>query len=132
MVYVTLERMFPGDGSQPDPMFMAMASERKLGLFAIDEAHCIFSWQCFRYIHAGSYKYVLIYTFIYHCVYLFCRPAYRHLLDLSTYFPHVPVMALSATATSSSFSSLEAALSYPTAPIVIKSSVNRPNIFLEA
>ena len=112
MVYVTLERMFPGDGSQPDPMFMAMASERKLGLFAIDEAHCIFSWQCFRYIHAGSYKYVLIYTFIYHCVYLFCRPAYRHLLDLSTYFPYVPVMALSATATPSSFSSLEAALSW--------------------
>ena len=43
VVYVTPERMFPGDGSQPDPTFMAMASERKLGLIAIDEAHCIFS-----------------------------------------------------------------------------------------
>ena len=41
-------------------------------------------------------------------------------------------MALSATATPSSLSSLEAALSYPTAPVVVKSSVNRPNIFLEA
>ena len=86
MVYVTPERMFPGDGSQPDPTFTAMASARKLGLIAIDEAHCIFSWQCFRYMHARSLVYVLIYIFINTVVFTSSAD-----LPIVTYWTYLPI-----------------------------------------
>ncbi len=48
VVYVTPERLFPG-GSQPDYLFQSLALKGKICLIAVDEAHCIFTWQFFRY-----------------------------------------------------------------------------------
>ena len=48
LVYVTPERMFPGGGCEPNPLFQSLASRGKLCLVAIDEAHCVFSRQSFR------------------------------------------------------------------------------------
>ena len=50
VVFVTPERMFPGGGSQPNHLMQSLAAEGKLCLIAIDEAHCIFSWQAFRWV----------------------------------------------------------------------------------
>ncbi len=52
-----------------------LLSRSKINLIAIDEAHCISQWG---------------HDF---------RPAYRNLSDLKTHFGHVPVLALTATAT---------------------------------
>ena len=49
VVYVTPERLFPG-GSQPNYLFQSLASKGKICLIVVDEAHCIFTWQSFRYV----------------------------------------------------------------------------------
>ena len=49
VVYITPERMFPRDGCEPNPLFQSLASRGKLCLVTIGEAHCVFSWQSFRY-----------------------------------------------------------------------------------
>ncbi len=47
VVYVMPERLFPG-GGPPDPWFLSLAVKGKICLLAIDEAHCMFTWQSFR------------------------------------------------------------------------------------
>ena len=59
----------------------------------------------------------------------FYRPAYRQLLELSIHFPGIPIMALSATIVPSAQERLQ--LMLPDCDI-IKGSVNRPNVYLEA
>ena len=59
----------------------------------------------------------------------FPRPAYGQLLQIPQYFPGVPVMALSATVTPDTLGRLQDAL--PNS-VLVKSSANRPNIYLEA
>lgn len=46
LVFVTVERFFKG--GRVDPLFTQMASEGKIGLIAIDEAHLLVSWRSFR------------------------------------------------------------------------------------
>ena len=58
-----------------DGTLFDLLSRSKINLIAIDEAHCISQWG---------------HDF---------RPAYRNLSDLKTHFGHVPVLALTATAT---------------------------------
>ena len=59
----------------------------------------------------------------------FYRPAYTQLLQIPQHFPGVPVMALSATVTPDTLERLQDAL--PNS-VLVKSSANRPNIYLEA
>ena len=47
LVFVTVERFF--SGGRVDPLFTRMASEGKIGLIAIDEAHLLVSWRSLRW-----------------------------------------------------------------------------------
>jgi ATP-dependent DNA helicase RecQ len=67
MVYVAPERLLMDD-------FLALLSETKVALFAIDEAHCVSQWG---------------HDF---------RPHYTQLHELAEKFPHVPRIGLTATA----------------------------------
>ena len=57
------------------PTFLSFLKELNISLFAIDEAHCISEWG---------------HDF---------RPEYRQLKQMRQYFPNVPIIALTATAT---------------------------------
>ena len=71
-----------------------------------------------RLVHSYSWMYLL-----------FCRPAYRQLLELPLHFPGIPIMALSATIVPSALEQLRVMLPGCT---IVKGSVNRPNVYLEA
>ena len=63
------------------------------------------------------------------CLGSFCRPAYRQLFELPEHFPGIPIIVLSATIVPSALEQLR--LTLPGC-VVVKGSVNRPNIYLEA
>jgi RecQ family ATP-dependent DNA helicase len=77
---------------------------KRLALFAIDEAHCLSSWG---------------HDF---------RPAYRKLSYIRTKFPNVPCIALTATATARVIDDIRTTLKLEKAETHI-SSFDRPNIF---
>lgn len=85
--------------------FLDYLNEWRLGLIAIDEAHCISQWG---------------HDF---------RPAYRHLNILRQLHPRVPIMALTATATPLVQEDIIAQLNLHQAPI-FQSSFVRPNLSL--
>ena len=72
VVYITPERMFPGGGCEPNPLFLSLASRGKLCLVAIDEAHCVFSWQSFRYVL--KYRLPVYNLQVSNDSYLMCKP----------------------------------------------------------
>ena len=86
--------------------FRNVFEEIKIGLFAIDEAHCISSWG---------------HDF---------RPAYTQLRSLKERFPHIPIMALTATADKTTQDDIVEQLSIPDANRHL-ASFDRPNLFLE-
>ncbi len=77
-----------------------------ISLFAIDEAHCISEWG---------------HDF---------RPEYRNLKYLRTKFPNIPIIALTATATTKVRDDIVRQLNLPT-PQIFTSSFNRPNLSYE-
>src|SRR5437763_1040549 len=83
--------------------FLAKAKEWKVGLIAIDEAHCISEWG---------------HDF---------RPEYRELAKLRDHFPDVPIMALTATATEQVRADIIKELNLRD-PRPYVASFNRPNL----
>lgn len=85
------------------PGFLEKLKTYNIALFAIDEAHCISEWG---------------HDF---------RPDYRLLGQLRTCFPDVPILALTATATSQVLADIKSQLSLQQAK-VFKSSFDRENL----
>ena len=82
-------------------------AERRIALFAVDEAHCVSQW--------GHHF----------------RPEYRGLAVLAERFPEVPRLALTATADPRTVEDIRAQLGLAGAP-VFRGGFDRPNIFIAA
>ncbi|MDC1205338.1 ATP-dependent DNA helicase [Candidatus Pacebacteria bacterium] len=88
------------------PNFQELLHTLPIGLFAIDEAHCISEWG---------------HDF---------RPDYRNLNTLRTTFPNIPIIALTATATQLVREDIVKQLNLPH-PHIFTSSFNRENLSYE-
>ncbi|MEP6594583.1 MAG: DNA helicase RecQ [Ginsengibacter sp.] len=99
MLYIAPERLM-GNASQ----FIEFLKKINVSLFAIDEAHCISQWG---------------HDF---------RPEYLILGQLKEAFPHIPVIALTATADSLTKNDIIDKLHFKTYK-VFENSFNRPNIY---
>ncbi len=86
-----------------DPQFIERLKETTLSFFVIDEAHCISQW-------GHSF-----------------RGEYRKLSILKQIFPHCPIIALTATATSDVEKDIQVQLAMRH-PTIIKGSFDRPNL----
>lgn len=99
ILYITPERLALAS-------FEAILHTLPVGLFAIDEAHCISEWG---------------HDF---------RPDYRNLKSLRQKFPNVPIIALTATATEKVRADIVRQLALPS-PNIFTSSFNRQNLSYE-
>jgi ATP-dependent DNA helicase RecQ len=96
LLYVAPERLMM-------PVFLSMLAHVDVGLFAIDEAHCISEWG---------------HDF---------RPEYRALSELRMRFPSVPIAAFTATATPGVQRDIRAQLALRD-PVSVRGNLDRPNI----
>ena len=86
---------------------LSWLAERRLAIFAVDEAHCVSQW--------GHHF----------------RPEYRGLAVLAERFPQVPRLALTATADPRTVEDIRAQLGLADAP-VFRGGFDRPNIHIAA
>jgi ATP-dependent DNA helicase RecQ len=100
LLYVSPERLLV-DG------MLERLSDQRIGLFAVDEAHCVSQW--------GHHF----------------RPEYRGLGVLAERFPEIPRLALTATADPRTVEDIRRQLGL-TADPVFRGGFDRPNIFISA
>jgi ATP-dependent DNA helicase RecQ len=89
-------------------LFLEFLPLIKVNLIAVDEAHCISQWG---------------YDF---------RPAYLHIAELREYFPDVPVLALSASATTEVQKDIREKLLFRKSQKFFQQSFERPNLSYSA
>lgn len=124
LVFCTPESFYDRATRSPRTTFLEMAKKGTICLIAVDEAHLISRWQYFRYIAGNS---------MCTCVTIpslaIDRSEYSYLNEISSHFPNVPLMMLTATATPHVRDQLETILRNPVKEIA---TVNKPNIALHA
>jgi ATP-dependent DNA helicase RecQ len=100
IVYMSPEYLIKGDGLE---LARTLISDNKLGFLAVDESHCISIWgQDFR-------------------------PEYTNINKFRQYFPSIPIIALTATATETVCDDITKLL-YLNDPIIVRTSFDRPNL----
>nr|WP_120718100.1 DNA helicase RecQ [Tsuneonella amylolytica] len=98
-----LDLLYVAPERASQPAFRDLLSSAPLALFAIDEAHCVSEWG---------------HDF---------RPDYRQLRPLMDAFPHVPRLALTATADAHTRADIHAQLGIPEEGLIV-AGFDRPNI----
>jgi len=102
IIYMSPEYLIKGDGIE---LAKTLIDDQKLGFLAVDESHCISVWgQDFR-------------------------PEYTNIKKFREYFPEIPIVAVTATATSTVCSDITKLLQLNN-PIIIRTSFDRPNLFI--
>ncbi|GBE61884.1 ATP-dependent DNA family protein [Babesia ovata] len=83
-----------------------LCESERLKLFVIDEAHCVSQWG------------------------LSFRKDYRQLCNLKEKYPHVPILAMTATATEDVATDIMRVLQIPRC-VKLRTTINRPNLWIE-
>ena len=103
IVYMSPEYLINGDGLQ---LAKLLVESEQLGFLAVDESHCISSWG---------------HDF---------RTEYTQIKIIRKQFPHIPIIAVTATATKSVCNDITKLLNL-NSPVIIRASFDRPNLYLE-
>ncbi len=102
-VYGSIKFLYVSPERLGTAIFRARVGKMKVNLIAVDEAHCISQWG---------------YDF---------RPSYLKIAELRDIIPHVPVLALTATATKDVIEDIQERLKF-SSPNVIRASFERRNL----
>ena len=102
IIYMSPEYLIKGDGLE---LAKALIESNLLGYLAIDEAHCISVWG---------------HDF---------RPEYLKIKQFRELYPHIPILAVTATATNTVVDEIHKFLTLNN-PITVRANFDRPNLFL--
>ena len=103
IVYMSPEYLIKGDGLE---LAKTMVETNQLGFLAIDESHCISVWgQDFR-------------------------PEYTKVKIFRETYPHIPILAVTATATDTVCGDIHKFLQLSN-PVLVRASFDRPNLYLK-
>jgi RecQ family ATP-dependent DNA helicase len=103
IIYMSPEYLIKGDGFE---LAKSMIDNNLLGYLAVDESHCISVWG---------------HDF---------RPEYMKISEFRTQFPQIPIMAVTATATTLVKEEISRSLNLKN-PVVITANFDRPNLYLK-
>ena len=102
IVYMSPEYLIKGDGME---LAKLLIEADKFGFLAVDESHCISVWgQDFR-------------------------PEYTNIKKFRHNFPHIPIIAVTATATDTVCEDITKLLNLND-PVIVRTSFDRPNLFI--
>jgi RecQ family ATP-dependent DNA helicase len=103
IVYMSPEYLIKGDGLE---LAKTLVETNQLGFLAIDESHCISVWgQDFR-------------------------PEYTKIKQFREYYPSIPILAVTATATDTVCGDISKFLLLSN-PVIVRASFDRPNLYLK-
>ena len=103
IVYMSPEYLINSDGLE---LAKLLVESNQLGFLAVDESHCISSWG---------------HDF---------RTEYTQIKIIRKEFPHIPIIAVTATATKSVCNDITKLLNLNN-PVIIRASFDRPNLYLD-